>query len=402
MRVIGMDVHRAFARIAILDDGKVISEQRLDLVQDKVVAFGRTLRPDDEVVLEATGNTAAIERLLRPFVGRVVIANPRMVRAIAYARVKTDKIDAITLARLQASGFLPEVWAADKDTVQRRRQATERMGLLDETVRLKSRIHAILHANLIPKYKGVMFGPNGRRWLAKVSLPDHERLILDRLVDELQHTTDQLALLDRDLAALALADKRAVRLMTIPGVGAIVATMVLSSIGDISRFETPQKLASYFGLTPKVRQSGESPARHGRISKQGNASVRKMLIEAAWSAQTAPGPLRAFFTRISAKRGAATAIVATARKLAVLIWHILAKGDEYAFARPAFQAMKLRKVALKAGAPREYGKAGPGRDYWIKEIRHREMDYVKRAEDAYAKMVEAWRQVPPKAGKRTC
>lgn len=142
MRVIGMDVHRAFARIAILDDGKVISEQRLDLVQDKVVAFGRTLRPDDEVVLEATGNTAAIERLLRPFVGRVVIANPRMVRAIAYARVKTDKIDAITLARLQASGFLPEVWAADEDTVQRRRQATERMGLLDETVRLKSRIRS--------------------------------------------------------------------------------------------------------------------------------------------------------------------------------------------------------------------------------------------------------------------
>jgi transposase len=172
MRVIGMDVHRAFAQVAILDDGKVVSEQRIDLVQDKVVAFGRALRPDDEVVLEATGNTAAIERLLRPFVGRVVIANPRMVRAIAYARVKTDKIDAVTLARLQASGFLPEVWAADEDTVRRRRQASERMGLLDETVRLKSRIHAILHANLIPKYKGQLFGPAGRRWLAKATLPE--------------------------------------------------------------------------------------------------------------------------------------------------------------------------------------------------------------------------------------
>jgi len=397
-----MDVHRAFAQVAILDDGKVVSEQRIDLVQDKVVAFGRALRPDDEVVLEATGNTAAIERLLRPFVARVVIANPRMVRAIAYARVKTDKIDAVTLARLQASGFLPEVWAADEDTVRRRRQASERMGLLDETVRLKSRIHAILHANLVPKYKGELFGPAGRRWLAKATLPEHERLILDRLVDELQHTTEQLAALDRELASLALADERAVRLMTIPGVGPIVATMVLSAIGDISRFSTAQKLASYLGLTPKVRQSGEGPARHGRISKQGNASVRKMLVEAAWSAQSAPGPLRAFFARVRAKRGAPAAIVATARKLAVLIWHVLSKGQEYAFARPAFQAMKLRKVALKAGAPREYGKAGPGRDYWIKEIRHREMEYVKRAEDAYAKMVMAWRQIPPKAKKKTC
>lgn len=399
MRVIGMDVHRAFAQVAILDDGKVVSEQRLDLVQDKVIAFGRTLSPDDEVVLEATGNTAAIERLLRPFVARVVIANPRMVRAIAYARVKTDKVDAITLARLQASGFLPEVWAADADTVRRRRQASERMGLLDETVRLKSRIHAILHANLVPKYKGPLFGPAGRRWLAKATLPEHERSILDRLVDELQHTMEQLAALDRELASLALADERAVRLMTIPGVGPIVATMVLSAIGDISRFSTPQKLASYLGLTPKVRQSGDSPARFGRISKQGNASVRKMLVEAAWSAQSAPGPLRAFFARVRAKRGAAAAIVATARKLAVLIWHVLSKGQEYAFARPAFQAMKLRKVALKAGAPREYGKAGPGRDYWIKEIRHREMEYVKRAEDAYAKMVAAWRQVPPRSRK---
>jgi transposase len=402
MRVIGMDVHRAFAQVAILEDGKVIREQRIDLVQDKVVAFGRTLRLEDEVVLEATGNTAAIERLLRPFVARVVIANPRMVRAIAYARVKTDKIDAITLARLQASGFLPEVWAADEDTVRRRRQATERMGLLEETVRLKSRIHAILHANLVPKYKGTLFGPAGRRWLNKVKLADHERVILDRLVDELQHTNEQLAVLDQELAKQALADERAVRLMTIPGVGPIVAAVVLSSIGDIARFETPQKLASYFGLTPKVRQSGESPARHGRISKQGNACVRKMLVEAAWSAQSAPGPLRAFFARVSAKRGAAAGIVATARKMAVLIWHVLAKGQEYAFARPAFQAMKLRRAALKAGAPREYGKAGPGRDYWIKEIRHREMEYVKRAEEAYARMAEAWRQVPPKARKKTC
>lgn len=219
-------------------------------------------------------------------------------------------------------------------------------------------------------------------------------------MDELQRTTEQLAVLDSELARLALADERAVRLMTIPG--PIVATMVLASIGDISRFETSQKLASYFGLTPKVRQSREGPARHGRISKQGNASVRKMLVEAAWSAQSAPGPLRAFFARISAKRGAAAAIVATARKLAVLIWHVLAKEEDYAFAGPAFQAMKLRKVALKAGASRAYGKAGPGRDYWIKDIRHREMAYVTRAEEAYARMVEAWRQVPPKPKKGIC
>jgi len=110
------------------------------------------------VVLGATGDTAALERLLRPFVARVVIATPLMARAIAFARVKTDKvdktdrIDASTLTRLQASGFPPEVWAADEDAVPRRREASERLGRLDETVRPKSRIHAaILNENLVPR-----------------------------------------------------------------------------------------------------------------------------------------------------------------------------------------------------------------------------------------------------------
>jgi transposase len=390
MRVIGMDVHRSFAQVAILEDGEIKRQLRVDLIRHRVLEFAETLRHDDEVVVEATGNSAAVERLLRPYVKRVAIANPRLVRAIAYARVKTDKIDAGILARLYAAGFLPEVWVADEETLLRRRQTAERMGVLEQSVRLKGRIHAILHANLIPKYSGDLFGKAGRKWLDGLPLPADERAIMARLVDELKRVTAQLAELDQTLAQQALADPRALRLMTIPGVGSIVASTVLASIGDIRRFPSPDKLSSYFGLTPRVRQSGDQPARHGRISKQGNTAARKMLVEAAWSAKTAPGPLRAFFVRIHKKRGAQAAAVATARKLAVMIWHVLADAKDYAFARPAFTAMKLRKVALRAGAPREFGKAGPGRDYWIKEIRHREMDYVERAEKAYERMVTAW------------
>lgn len=174
----------------------------------------------------------------------------------------------------------------------------------------------------------------------------------------------------------------------------MVVLTVLASIGTISRFPTSEKLSSYFGLTPTTQQSGDHPARHGRISRQGNAAARAVLVEAAWSAKMAPGPLRAFFNRIQKKAGAGAAAVATARKLAVLIWHVLSDDKDYAYARPAFTAMKLRKVALKAGAPREYGKAGPGRDYWIKEIRQREAEYVERAERAYERMVEAWSERP--------
>lgn len=161
MRVIGMDIHRSFAQVAIWEKAYIRAEFRVALTRDRVIEFGKTLSLQDKVVIEATGNSAAVERLLRPFVKRVVIANPSMVRAIAYARVKSDKVDAKILAQLHASGFLPEVWAPDEDTLRRRRQATERMGLLEETVRLESRIHAILHGNLIPQFKGNVFGKAG-------------------------------------------------------------------------------------------------------------------------------------------------------------------------------------------------------------------------------------------------
>ncbi|MCK1425865.1 hypothetical protein [Bradyrhizobium sp. 87] len=117
----------------------------------------KTLSLEDEAVIEVTGNSAAVERILRPHVKRVAVANPRLVRAIAYARVKTNKVDAGTLAKLHAAGFLPEVWVADEDTYSRRRRMAERAGV----IRIKGRMKAILHANLIPPYKGYLFGKRG-------------------------------------------------------------------------------------------------------------------------------------------------------------------------------------------------------------------------------------------------
>lgn len=131
-----------------------------------------------------------------------------------------------------------------------------------------------------------------------LSLLDEERRVVGRLVDELERNSEQLTFLDKTITRGTLEDPHAVRLMTIPGIGPIVGATVLASIGDISRFSAPEKLSCYFGLTPKIRQSGDHPARHGRISKQGNTHARKMLVEAAWSAMLAPGPLRAFFERV--------------------------------------------------------------------------------------------------------
>lgn len=396
MRSIGMDVHRSFAQIAIVEDGAVRENFRIEMDHDAVVAFGRGLRKTDEVVLEATGNTAAIVRLLSPFVARVIIANPMQVKAIAHARVKTDKVDAKILAQLNAAGFLPEVWAADDATLNLRRLVSERAATVRTIRRLKSRVQAVLHANLVPKYAGHLFGIGGRKWLAKAPLPKLERDLLGRHLDELDWMNTKLEKLDADLIRISLDDKRARKLMSVAGISSIIATAVLASIGDISRFRSPDHLASYFGLTPRLRQSGDRGPIHGRISKQGNVTARTMLIEAAWGAASVPGPLRAFFLRIKDRKGANVAAVATARKIANLIWHLLTKDAPYQWARPSFVAMKMRKLELRAGAPKAHGKAGPGRDYWIKELRHREMELVANAEAAYARMVEVWREKPPK------
>lgn len=396
MRSIGMDVHRSFAQVAVFDRGKVTAEFRVELEHDAVVAFGQKLRKDDEVILEATGNTSAIVRLLTPFVARVVIANPLQVKAIAHARVKTDKVDAKILAQLHAAGFLPEVWVADDDTLNLRRLVSERAALVRSVRRVKSRVQAVLHANLVPKYSGHLFGKGGRDWLSTAPLPKAERDLLARHLDELDWLNGKLEKLDGAMARIALDDTRTRKLMTIAGISSVVATAVIAAIGDISRFPTPDRLASYFGLTPRVRQSGDRGAIHGRISKQGNAIARTMLIEAAWSAASVPGPLRAFFLRIKDRKGLNVAAVATARKIANLIWPLLTKEAPYRWARPAFVAMKMRKLELRAGAARAHGPAGPGRDYWIKEIRHREMELVAQAEAAYAAMVKAWTDKPTK------
>jgi hypothetical protein len=130
----------------------------------------------------------------------------------------------------------------------------------------------------------------------------------------------------------------------------------IMAVGDITRFGAPERLVCYLGLNPRARQSGNQPATHGRITKAGPGYARGMLVEAAFSASKAPGPLRAFYQRVRARRGLQVAIVVTARKLTVLCWHLLVKGEEFAFAMPPLVAHKQRKLELRAGLPPARGR----------------------------------------------
>ena len=401
-RVIGIDIHRTFGEAVIWEDGALRRVGRVDMTRSALEGLGARLLPTDEVVIEATGNCMAVSRVLSPFVRRVVIANPMQVKAIAHARVKTDKVDAGTLASLFAAGFLPEIWTPDAATERKRRLTARRYQVVRHRTRIKNEVHGILHAHLIPKCPHAdLFNRRGREWLARQPLPDDERGAINRHVRELDRLAEDLAILDREIAESALDDGAIKRLMTITGVNLTVAAGIMAAIGDISRFHSPGKLVSYVGLNPRVRQSGLGPAHHGRISKVGRSHARAMLVEAAWAAAKAPGPLHAFFVRVRARRGHQIAAVALARKLTVLCWHLLIKDRDYLWARPALVANKTRAMELQAGKPQSKGnRRGPAYAHNVKTLRDQELRLAEQAERNYARFVDRWKTRPSNAEVR--
>ena len=404
MRVVGLDIHRVFAEAVMLVDGKVTRLGRVGMTRDHLDAFAKTLAHDDHVVVEATGNAMAVTEVIAPHVGRVVIANPRQVRLIAHAKIKTDTIDATVLAKLYASNFLPEVWVPDAKTQALRRQVTRRNQIIRQRVRLKTITQSILHAHLLPQCPHAdLFGKRGRAWLMTQHLPPDEREEAERHLREYDRLGEDLRVVERELARDALADAEIKRLMTIPGIDMVVALGLAAAIGPISRFPDPDKLVSYIGLKPSVHQSGAGRPQHGRITKQGRSHARVMLVEAAWQAVRSPGPLRAFYQRVAARRGNHIAAVAVARNLAVIVWHMLTKGEDYAGVRPALHAKKLRDLELRSGQAAQRGQRGTAYNYNLTRVRQDEKRRAEQTEVAYKRMTQGWtrrgRQVPTNATK---
>lgn len=349
-RCLGLGVHRDFAQVAIWKDGVVEQAGRVATTAEALGLFAGGLGAGDEVALEATGNSWAVAEVLAGHGVKVVVSNPFTARAIAEAKVKTDKIDAAVLAELLAANFLPAVWTPDEGTHLLRRLVVRRAHLVRQRTAVQDQVQAVPHRNLIARCEAAdLFGRKGRAWLAGQDLPGDERRAVTALPRQLDFRGGELREVDQQFGPESLARPEVRRLMAIPGIDATVALSVIAAVGDFHRFSSPGKLVAYLGLNPRVRQSGGQPAWHGRITRQGRAHARGMLVEAAWAAVKSPGPLRAFFTRTRARRGMQIAVVATARKLAVLCWHLIIKGEDYAFARPSLAAQSSGRSSCAPG-----------------------------------------------------
>jgi transposase len=349
-RFVGLDVHKRQITACFVDgEGRKLETRTFELTRAKLMHFAKhVLRPTDQVALEATTNCWAVARVLQDHVARVVVSNPLVTKAIAQAKIKTDKVDAHVLAQLLRCDFLPEVWHPDTITQQLRELTGRRAALVQQRTALRNRIHSALAMRLIEAPES-LFDSAGQDWLTKLlpTLDAQGQLLISSDLRLLSAVQQEIETLGQQLAKQGWQDQRVRLLMTLPGVDLTVAESVLAALGDIERFPTPEQAAAYLGLVPSTRQSADK-CYHGPITKRGNNQARWMLIQASQHIGKHPGPLGHFFRRLKQRKNHNVAVVATARKLVMIAWHMLRKNEPYRYAISRTTETKLAKLRVQA------------------------------------------------------
>lgn len=325
-RWVGIDLHRRRSQIAIIDEhGELTLSRRIVNDPDTF----RELLGDPEgtrVALEATYGWEWLAELLEEAGYEVHLAHPLRVRAIAAARVKTDAVDAPTLAHLLRTGMLPEAYIAPPELRDLRELLRHRAVLTRMRTAVKNRVHALLaRQGILPEHAD-LFGNGGREFLAGLELPEGSRRRLDSLIALIGDFDREITATTSEIDQRAKTDERVPVLCQIRGVGRYTAMLVIAEVGDVGRFPTARHLCAWAGLAPTVRSS-DGKARLGHISRQGSPALRWALTEAAQKIPTGGGPLRASFERIAKRRGRKIAKVAVARQILTLCYYALRDGE---------------------------------------------------------------------------
>jgi transposase len=248
------------------------------------------------------------------------------------------------------------VWEPPSAIQGLRRATARRAALVADKTAIKNRLHAVLHQRLIKCPFSDLFCLQGRQWLRTFLLDEEGRTTIDSDLRLLELVETEIAR-QEILATAAYEDPQVKLLMTLPGVSLVVAQTLWAVLGEVDRFRDADHAASYLGLVPSTHQSGRH-CYHGPITKQGHGYARSLLVQAAQSVVDHPGPLGAFFRRVTKRRDHNVAVVATARKLVVIAWHMLKANEPYRYARPQAVEEKLAQLRVKAtGEKRKVGVA---------------------------------------------
>jgi len=299
----GIALHRSFSYITTMNDkDEVLGQKKLPSngeIAEFLKDFGETM----EVAIEASPSWYWLYDHLEDEGFKVKLSHPLKSKAIAYAKVKTDKVDSATLAHILRSNLLPLSYVPERPVRLNMELLLYRASLVKVQTGIKNKIHNILAKNNINHTYTDLFGRKGMTFLHSLSLPENYNIALEGYLTVLDTVKGEIRVVSRKVQQLAEEDRDAMLLMTIPEVGYYSALLIKSEIGDGKRFPSAKQLCSYARLVPSTHASGNT-CYHGHITKQGSLWLRWILIEAAIHAVKRPGMLRRFYFKIEKKREA--------------------------------------------------------------------------------------------------
>lgn len=349
-RIIGLDIHKRYLVAAGVDcTSKQVVYAPKRVESHNIAAWvQRDLLPTDAVVVEMTTHTWQMVDLLTPHVQSVTVVHPPHVHLITRARVMNDQRAAVILAQLHAAALLPPVWVPPPEVRDLRALVAQRRKMVKLGAIAKNRLQSLLHRiQIAPPDDLDLYSEAARTWWLSLPVSSLERFRLGSDLDTLAFAKRQIKSLDDCLGALAAEDERIPLLVQIPGLGVKLGMMVLAAIGDISRFPTHKHLVGYAGLGARVHDSGDNHW-SGRITKQGRRELRYAMIQAAHNATDHP-KWRKELNRLEPRIGRSKAIVAIARKLLVVVWHVLTKEVADRHAVPVDVAKSFFRLAYRMG-----------------------------------------------------
>jgi transposase len=351
MRHWGVDLSRDSFTTCVLDEDDQPHWATFSLTTEGLGSFRAQLETDDRIAVEAGRNSYYFVDQVRSAVAEVVLVNPRQFVLIATSTKKTDRQDALLLARFLKLGCLPTVVMPELRIRELRQLFTAREGLVKIAHQLKNAGQAVLARNGLPGRRSDFATERGRERLTQLTgLSPSDRLILDMVLRQVETVEEEETKLEQAIIRLGRNLPGLKRLLQVRGFGLVAAIGVLAEIGDIHRFATAKQLVAYAGLATSVRQSGATD-HHGHITKEGRPRLRGFLVEAVLSMLRNPpkqSPLAEFYQRKKQEKGAGKAICASARKLLTTLFVLLTKELDYWYLEDRLYQKKL--IALEKAA----------------------------------------------------
>jgi len=329
MNYVGIDLHRDFFVAGAQNEkGIELFKKRYENSVASVHDLVTHCEVKPRIVVEATRNWMWFIHALQAKGCSVHLAHPFRTKAIASALIKTDSIDAKTLCDLLRADLIPQAYIAPIETLDNREIGRARIALIHDQTMVKNRIHAIIIKENRRFLGSDMFGVKGREWLTLQKITCGAREAIDVYLGELKAIQHAITTIDKGITQKCSSIPEVKLLQTIPGFGTTTAFLLASEIGNVTRFPNSKKFTSYFGVVPRLSQSGDH-AYYGRITKLGNPYVRWLLVQAAHRYTRVDREARRFVTRLSFRSGKKKAIVALARKLGVITYTILKENRIY-------------------------------------------------------------------------